>query len=119
MALRNSATRLIKRYGYKGAATLNYQTGAGFDLATNKKIDGTPVSISLLAFVDGYPADKINGENILASDRRLMIALDSDFDGTVPKDAKIVIDSVEYDVESSITHRVKDKISYVEVQARG
>lgn len=119
MSLKQSATRLIKRYGFKGAATLNYQTGASFDRANNKKIQGTPVSISLLAFVSGYPTDKINGENILASDRMLLVAIDSDFDGTVPKDAKIVIDGSEYDVASNIVHRVKNVITYVEIQARG
>ncbi len=116
MSLYAAATNQITLYGYKGAAILNRFTvtkqGRG-------QVKTPTVNISLLSYVHRYPQSRINNTSILEDDRRVLIALDGDFDGTINKNDAITVNGVKLNIVNKIVHRVNEVITHVEVQARG
>jgi hypothetical protein len=115
-----TAKNQITRYGYKGSAILKRNTD-NYDKATKKNVEILSNPIPLMAYVVRYPVSRINGTSIMKEDRRILIALDNDFDGAIGEDDKINVPPMTDDLSivDYTVHRIKDSIAYVEVQARG
>ena len=118
MSHKQTAYNQIKRYGYKGAAVLNA------NVVNDDKVEKTRTvlvtsPIPLLAYVHRYPQAKINGDSILVDDRRVLIALDNDFDGTIGKNDTLTVDGIDLTIVNKTLHRINETVVMVEVKARG
>lgn len=119
MSLVKSARSQIRKYGFKGAAILTPLSSKSEDLndLTVTPVFGTPISLN--AFVGSFPSIRVDDSLIFATDRRVLATPDNDWDGAITESDKITIDSKVYSVSSFDTKKIKSKIAYVEIVARG
>lgn len=113
-----TAKRQISRYGFKGAAILTTVSTVE-DAANLSVVETDDAPINLLSYVGRFPTSRIDGKTIFSTDRRTLAVPDDDWDGIIPVNSKITIDSLLYSIVSINTMRVKQVIAYVEIQCRG
>lgn len=114
--LSSVAKRQIKRYGKKGDAVLNRNAGA-YNSATMENVV-TPTPISLLAYVGVTSLDQDNNSTKWSSSTKVLIALDSDFDGVISQKDTITVNTVEHDIEKIKKIFVNDILAYIRVMCR-
>lgn len=117
MGLISSAYNLISRFGTSGAATLLVNNST-YDKDT-MSYSGTDTETSLYAYVDGFPSSRVNDTTVLASDRRILARIDSNFDGTVSKGDRIKVNDQTLSIIRSELFVVSGGRAYVEIQVRG
>ena len=114
----DTAKRQVAKYGFKGAAILT-PVSVVEDAANLSVVETEGTPINLLSFVGSFPSSMINGKTIFSTDRRTLAVPDEDWDGVIPVNSKITIDSLKYSIVSINTKRVNQDIAYVEIQCRG
>lgn len=111
--------RQIKRYGTKGDYKLVYTSSDAYNETTMTVTKGVATSVPLLAFAE----DKANAQNednaSTSGVYALLVAVDSDFNGDVPVNAHIEHESKTYNINNVQVHRVKNKITFVELTING
>lgn len=111
--MRSVALSVIDKFGLKGSATLVNKTQV-VDGASLKVTESTVTLTPLLAYVGRNPSSKTDNTDSRRTNLRVLAAIDSDFDGTVNVNSKMVVDGRTLDVESYTQHKVNGQIAYVE-----
>ena len=116
--MRSVALSVIDKFGLKGSATLVNKTQV-VDGSNLKVTESTSTLIPLLAYVGRNPSSKTDDRDSRRTSLKVLAAIDSDFDGSVNLNSKLVVDGRTLDVESYTQHKVNGVIAYVEFIAVG
>jgi hypothetical protein len=111
--------RQIKRYGTKGDYNLVTVTGDTYDDATMSIIAGSETVTPLLAFAENKTKAETDNETGASGVYTLLVAIDDDFNGTVAPNSVIRLDSKDFNISNVQVHRVKSKITFVELTING
>lgn len=112
------ATNLITRYGSQQNARLILLSDKTYNKVT-RNYDLNESIVDIVAYVVGYPSTRVDGTTIKASDRRILIRIDDNFNGNIPDGSQIEILGERLGIVQSQPYRIVNQVAYVEVQARG